>query len=147
MLDIAHPIFASFVFPLLFLTLIFEIISYFHNPRIWRPVVSVTLICISLFSFMSYYSGFNEYESLQSLNEEQKILIENHQALGKFYLIMLFPTLVFGIMRLYNSTLFIHLLFIPFFIATILLAGFTSHKGGALVFHEGIGVLKKLDNR
>ena len=145
MVPYPHPVFASFIFPLLSLCIVFEILSFALDKKQWHVVITVTLAVTTLCAFVSYYTGFSEFEKLGDLPDKTKSIIENHQMFAKFFLISMVPTLLFSILRLQNKFL-LNVFFIIFFALSMFLGMLTSHKGGQLVFEYGIGVLNSLRN-
>lgn len=140
MIEHLHPILASFVFPLLVLAFLTEVMSYFGDEKKWQFFTSFILIVTSIASISAYYAGFYEFEHLGNLVAHKKSFIEAHQLIAKIYLISLLPTTFFAILRNYTNSQFIHWIFVIFLIVSIILGGVTAKEGGNLVFSHGIGV-------
>ena len=137
-----HPIFASFPFVILCVVFMTELASYFADTTQWR-IFSCYLVCIAtIMSLVSYYTGFYSASSAEGTFKISEELISMHQSSAKLFLLSMFPTVLFSILRSVKQKEMIHWIYTPCLICSLLLAGLASHRGGVLVFKEGAGVIK-----
>jgi uncharacterized membrane protein len=142
---IIHPMFASFPFVILALVFLTELGSFFTDTTQWR-IHACFLVCITaVVSIVSYYTGYYSAEIATSASATFKVpehLISQHQGAAKLFLLSMFPTTVFCLLRSIKESEFVHWIYTPCLICSLLLSGVASHRGGMLVFKEGAGVVK-----
>ncbi len=138
-----HPIFASFPFVILTVVFLTELASYFADTSQWR-VFACFLVCVAtVMGLVSYYTGFYSAESAHATFKISEEIIGMHQSSAKLFILSMFPTVLFSILRAIKRSEPIHWIYTPLLICSLLLAGLASHRGGMLVFNEGAGVTRK----
>lgn len=137
-----HPIFASFPFVILTLVFLTELASYFADTQQWR-IYSCFLVCVAtIMSLVSYYTGFYSASTAEGTFKISEELIAMHQSSAKLFLLSMFPTVLFSILRSVKQSELVHWIYTPCLICSLLLAALASHRGGVLVFKEGAGVIR-----
>jgi len=138
-----HPVLAGFPFPLFVAAFLTEIVAYFGITNNWRAHSCFLVIIGSLFSLAAYYSGFYQLDSASISFVVDPEIIAHHQNVGRMQLMSLIPLNLFAVIRSLKPNEFLHWLFVPFLILTLLLTASASHKGGTLVFKHGAGVSRE----
>ncbi len=138
-----HPIFASFPFAILLVVFLTELACYFADTAQWR-IFSCFLVCIAtILSLATYYTGFFSATNASLTFQVSEEVISMHQVSAKLYLLSIFPTVLFSILRAIKQSELLHWFFVPCLICSLLLSGLASHRGGMLVFQEGAGVQRE----
>lgn len=143
---IIHPVFASFPFVILVVVFLTELGSFFADTTQWR-IHACFLVCIgAIAALVSYYTGYYSAEVASSAIATFRVpedMIAQHQTSAKLFLLSMFPTTIFSLLRSIKDNEFMHWIYTPCLICSLLLAGVASHRGGMLVFKEGAGVIKE----
>lgn len=138
-----HPVLAGFPFPLFVAAFLTEIVAYFGITNNWRAHSCFLVIIATLFSLAAYYSGFYQVDTASISFVVDPEVIAHHQNVGRMQLMSLIPLCLFAVIRSLKPNEFLHWLFVPFLILTLLLTASASHKGGTLVFKHGAGVSRE----
>ncbi len=139
-----HPILVHFPIALLVLSFIFEFFELFYKDKFKNASIFLSALAL-FFSLLSVQTGNIDSQTL-NLNEEAKIVLNNHQSNANFFL---FTLSVIFLFKLYNilkkkevkpKSFFILL----FFYAVALFFVFrTVYFGVKLVYDLGAGVKLK----